>query len=273
MFGVNARMSAKKIPQSAARKQREEADILQANRTVLYLSFAIVAMLLLVFMDRCITSVQMLPVFRAINLALTVGFGFCLILSLYLFSSTKGGNTAGRVLQPEVALLLSTVGLLGMLFVRGFYSDGIKLLYVAVPALYVLYLIKLIYGNPFCCIASYLLGAGSLLYVLNRLLRIDLLASMQIPFGLLLSAAGVLFVAFCLRLRSRKGVLAWRGTKLKLFRWGDSYVPALLSGALTVFLGGLFTRSTAYALFYGIIALSAALVLLGLYYTYALMYR
>ena len=266
-------MSAKKIPQSTARKQREQQNTLQANRSVLYVALAIAVELLLVFLDRCITSVRLLPVFRSVTMAMVIGFSLALLLSLYRFSSLRGADAAEKVMQPEVQVLLSAVGLLAGLFIRTFYSDGIKLFYIVVPGLYVLHLIRLIYGNAFCCVASFILGSGSLLYILNRLLQMGLFSGMQPVFGILLAASGTLYYLFCIRLNKRGGVLLWRGEKRQFFRVDDSYLPGYLAGLVIVFLGGVFLWAAAYALFYGVIALSALLVLIGLYYTYTLMYR
>ncbi len=97
-------MSAKRIPQSVARAQREEENTLQSWRTVAYFSMAILSLVVLLWLDRCIKSPLLMSLFRVGIRWLTGGFALLTGLTgVAFFARRADASASAKVLQPWVA--------------------------------------------------------------------------------------------------------------------------------------------------------------------------
>ncbi len=260
---LNTKNNAKtKLPEDVA-----------ANRLSLFVTLSFVAVIGLVFLYRAVDSVQYLSFFsRSVTVLIWVSAAL-VALSVWRMAASRGKDVSEMVLTPGTGLFLSVVALLSGLFLRLFYNDAIKLLYMLIPGLCVVYLIKLIYGNGFYPVSGFLLASATALYVFDRFLLWGVFETWRTAFGLLLVLFGIVFVALCLRCKKNDGALRLAGRDIALFKKTDSYIPAYLSSLAVLAVGGVFVKSPSHAMFYGLMGLGALAVVLAMYYTYRLMYH
>ena len=252
---------------------KKVSEELEANRLSLYIILAFVCLVGLVYLYRAVDSVHYISFFnRCVQWIIWLSAAL-VALSLWRVAASRGKDVSGKLLTPGTGLFLSVLALLSGLFLKMYYNDAIKLLYILIPGLCVVYLIKLIYTNGFYPVAGFLLLSASVLYVFDRLLLWGLFEHWQVPLGLLLALLGAAFVLVCLRCRKNDGELRLGGRSRRLFKKAESYVPAFLAGAAVVVVGGVFVTSPSYAVFYGLMGLGGLVVALGMYCTYHLMYH
>ena len=214
---------------------KKVSEELEANRLSLYIILAFVCLVGLVYLYRAVDSVHYISFFnRCVQWIIWLSAAL-VALSLWRVAASRGKDVSGKLLTPGTGLFLSVLALLSGLFLKMYYNDAIKLLYILIPGLCVVYLIKLIYANGFYPVAG--------------------------------------FVLVCLRCRKNDGELRLGGRSRRLFKKAESYVPAFLAGAAVVVVGGVFVKSPSYAVFYGLMGLGGLVVALGMYYTYHLMYH
>ena len=246
---------------------------MEGNRLSLYIILAFVCLVGLVFLYRAVESVTHISFFNTCVRWLIWLSVALVAVSAWRVAASRGKDVSSMLLTPGTGLFLSVLALLSSLFLKMFYSDAIKLLYILLPGLCVVYLIKLIYANGFFPAAGFLLLAASLLYVFDRLLLWGLFASWKLPFGLILALLGAAFALLCLRCTKNDGVLRIGSLERQFFKKSETCVPAVLAGVAVMVVGGVFVKSPSYAVFYGLMGLGCLAVALGLYYTYRLMYH
>ena len=120
---MNTKNNAKtKLPEDVA-----------ANRLSLFVTLSFVAVIGLVFLYRAVDSVQYLSFFsRSVTVLIWVSAAL-VALSVWRMAASRGKDVSEMVLTPGTGLFLSVVALLSGLFLRLFYNDAIKLLYIWMP--------------------------------------------------------------------------------------------------------------------------------------------
>ena len=253
-------------------KEKEQRQELESNRLTFYTALTVVAVVFVALLYRYASNLRELSRFKTAVYTLLVGAalsaGWALV-RMYINRNTDGSAT---LVPPFTHFFLSALAGSGAVFMRFFYADAVKLFYVLVPALYVLHLILHVYGNAYFFVSAFLLASGSALYTFDRLLMMGLFSGMRLAFGSFLILIGLAFVTICIAVSKKSGALRWKGSDHILLRGKTNYLPGYLSGAAVSVIGVTFAWIPAYAIFYGLIAIGALLVLCGIYFTFALMY-
>lgn len=252
---------------------KKVSEELEANRLSLYIILAFVCLVGLVYLYRAVDSVHYISFFnRCVQWIIWLSAAL-VALSLWRVAASRGKDVSGKLLTPGTGLFLSVLALLSGLFLKMYYNDAIKLLYILIPGLCVVYLIKLFMPTGFIPWRLLLLSA-SVLYVFDRLLLWGLFEHWQVPLGLLLALLGAAFVLVCLALPGKTTVsCALAAAPAGFSKRRRAMSPAFLAGAVVVVVGGVFVKSPSYAVFYGLMGLGGLVVALGMYYTYHLMYH
>ena len=251
---------------------RGPTESVASARLTLYITLAFAGAFLLVILYRMGNNVHRLPLFsRWTAWIAAVGAGLTLISAFRLYADREK-DASKMLVTPRTGLFLSLFTLFCGLILKYFYFDAVKLLYVLLPGVCIVYLIRLIYGNGFYPACAFLLLTGTLLFLADRLLMWERFAPYRILMGAVMALLGGVFLAVCLRCRKNDGVFRLGSLEQRFFRKGEGVLPAGLAAAAAMGIGGAFITHPAYVLFYGLIGLSALAVCLAVYYTLKLMY-
>ncbi|MBQ6000191.1 MAG: hypothetical protein IJL15_01505 [Clostridia bacterium] len=251
---------------------RKPAESVAEARLTLYITLAFAGGFLLVFLYRAGNNVHRLPLFsRWATWIAMAGAVFTLFSGVWAFSAKKK-DVSNMLLTPGTGLFLSLFTLFCGLILKFFYFDAIKLLYVLLPGVCVVYLIRRIYANGFYPTSAFLLFTGTQLFLADRMLLWEIFAPYRLWMGAFIALCGAGFLLICLRCKKGEGMLRVGAWEQRLFRKDESVVPACLAAAAAMALGGALIVRPAYVLFYGLIGLSALAVCLAIYYTSKLIY-
>ena len=122
---------------------KKVSEELEANRLSLYIILAFVCLVGLVYLYRAVDSVHYISFFnRCVQWIIWLSAAL-VALSLWRVAASRGKDVSGKLLTPGTGLFLSVLALLSGLFLKMYYNDAIKLLYILIPGLCVVYLIKL----------------------------------------------------------------------------------------------------------------------------------
>jgi len=264
-------LNAKNQKRELKRKQDEAF----SNRIALYLVVTLLAVLALTFLYRMVSSVSGISTFNRIVKGIVILSLLCLAGSTGWAVSCKSKDCSRMLVTPEAALFLSAVAFLGGIFMKYYYNDAVKLLFVMLPTICVLYIIRYVFGPGFFSVASYLAGACCLLYVFDRFMLMEMLGRFQTLYGSILIAVGVLGAAVFYSAAKGKGEVRLLGIKARLFAENSKSkcVPAYIASAAVAVIGAIFIKSPSAAMYYGLSAMGGLTVLLAIYYTYTLMYQ
>ncbi|HWP80878.1 MAG TPA: hypothetical protein VN446_09595 [Candidatus Acidoferrum sp.] len=264
-------MNAKNSKRELKRKQDEAV----SSRIALYLVMTLLAVLALTFLYRMVSSFTGITTFNRIVKGIVIMSGLCLAASLGWAVSSKGKDCERMLVTPGAALFLSAVAFFGGLFMKYYYNDAVKLLFVMLPAICVLYIIKYVFGYAFFTVAAYLAGACCLLYVFDRFMLMELLSRYQTLYGGILIAVGVFGAALFYSASKGKGEAKLFGKKVRLFAENAKVkcLPAYIAAAAVAVIGAIFINSPSVAMYYGLVAMGSLTVLFAIYYTYTLMYQ
>lgn len=160
---------------------------------------------------------------------------------------------------------------LSVLFINGFYPDGVVILCGAVPVLAILALIYYLYQREFF-LSSVLTGAGILvLWLFRRGHGSEVWMPVVYASAGIFSAVLVVCLIFFLLLRAKKGAFTIGGRTLSLFSAGTGYTSlfsTLIFCAASLAVMFLFGATAAY---YAIFVLVGHLFVLAVYYTVKMM--
>ncbi len=262
-------MNAKNKKRELKKKQDEAV----SSRIALYLVVTLLAVLALTFLYRMVSSFTGISTFNRIVKGVVISSGLCLAASIGWVIFSKGKDCARMLVTPGAALFLSAVAFLGGLFLMYYYNDAVKLLFVMLPVICVLYIIRYVYGPGFFSVASYLAGACCLLYVFDRFMLMELLGRYQTLYGAVLIAVGVFGTYVFYAAAKGKGEAKLFGKTVRLFADNSKSAPAYVASAAVVVIGAIFIKSPSAAMYYGLSAMGGLTLLFAIYYTYTLMYQ
>jgi hypothetical protein len=164
-----------------------------------------------------VSSVSGISTFSKIVKGIIILSGISLAGSIGWTVSSRSKDYRSKLITPQAALFLSAVAFLGGLFMKYYYNDAVKLLFVMLPGICVLYIIRYVFGPGFFSVASYLAGACSLLYVFDRFMLMEMLGRFQTLYGSVLIAVGVFGAAVFYGAAKAKGEAKLLGKKVRLF--------------------------------------------------------
>ena len=231
------------------------------------------AVLALTFLYRMVNSITQIPTFNKIVNTVTMLAGAGFVASVAWTFSAKEKDCSLVLITPAAGVFVSSIAFLGGIFMKYYYNDAVKLLFVMLPAICVLYIIKHIYGPGFYAVASYLALACCLLYVFDRFMLMELLSGYGAVYGFVLMAVGAVGVFASSKAMKGKGEIVIFGKKTRIFATGAKYSPAYIACAAVAAVGAVFIPSPSAAVYYGLAAMGGLILLFAIYYTYTLMYQ
>ena len=256
--------------QSVNPKQRSSDMV--GNRMALYITLTFAFVIALTFLYRAVETGRNFAFFNNAVMILGVTAAVMTAVSVWRVVS-HGGKGGDQLVTPGAGLFVSLFLLASCGFLRLFYNDAVKMLFVLTPAICVVYLIGHVYGNGFYPVSAFLVTAAAALYIFRRMLLWGLFASWKLPFAALLLALACLWLWACLTCKKEGGTLKLGKRELKLFKKQENYLPAWVAGGVVAAAAVVFAFSPSQAAFYGLMAIGAVIVLLAVYYTSGLMYH
>ncbi len=260
------------------RATTKEQDNVVSLRIVLYLLGATVSIPFLSYLHRLVIGVSTIPRFNDIVNAMLYIFGACVVASFVWLFFTKGKekDTSLMVVTPVTATVVSVAVFFSFLFIKYFYVDAIRLFFLLIPGLCILYIVRQIFGRGFFHIGAYLSIAATMVYVFDRLLQVEALSNFTLLFGgtlLIFGIEGIMVATFC---KKNNGIIKrFKNSKKSfvVFDSGAKIAPAYIAAFTVTGIGLLFITSPSAAVYYGLAALGALILLLAIYFTYNLMYQ
>lgn len=213
----------------------------------------------------------MLATRTALFIAAGVGVAGILAGVLIHLLSLRGKKFAGRArMGLDLAFFMAALAFC-CLFMAFYYSAAVRVLYVAVPAAAVLYMIFLVYQREFFIISLVSACGGFACWALSRLYAGSATAGTARRFAVVCLALTVLIALFFILVRKNGGILKFGGAGAAILHANASYrfifvtcaaVALALAGAL------IFGSLAAY---YAMFILFGYLFVMAVYYTVKLM--
>ncbi len=255
-------------------------DEVAGSRLLVLLCVSIAYIFLLMFLHNAITGItHIVLAFAALKVIFFVSIGL-LVLAIIFFivRRSKKVDEELKVFTSTNVLATFIVFLLASALVYKYDVSAIKLLYVAIPVWFIIYMIYKMYIRDFFTVTlSCTIGIAVLFFMYHvSLTATGVTGSFFSTFKPAQPVLIILFVLiaalFCFlaaKAKKNKGFL-FKDDKIKIAAANANYVPIYIAPAITAVL---LLVSFAYSqvLFYGIFLLAAFWLIMFIYYTYSMM--